>query len=150
MEKDSELFFGADKTKVTMTDSRQDMSYYEDINLWSLDSEPIAATEDNEHLGLIVSGIDEEIKNVDKNIDAARNTIFNLLGNIFSYKCKTSQTVQLHVWSLYVNPVMRSRLAALPIRPTIMKTLSQFHHKVLRGMLKLGPVSPIPLLYFLL
>ena len=144
------MIFGADKTKVTITGSRQDMSYYKDINLWSLDGEPLAVTEDNEHLGLIVSGIDEEIKNVDKNIDAARNSIFNLLGNIFSYKCKTSQTVQLHVWSLYVNPLLRSGLAALPIRPTIMMTLSQFHHKVLRGILKLGPVSPIPPLYFLL
>ena len=52
--------FGADKTKVTITGSRQDMAYYKDINLWSLDGTPLNVTEDNEHLGLIVSGIDVE------------------------------------------------------------------------------------------
>ena len=57
------VIFGADKTKVTITGSRQDMAYYKDINLWSLDGKPLNVTENNEHLGLIVSGIDEEIKN---------------------------------------------------------------------------------------
>ena len=144
------VIFGADKTKVTITGSRHDMSYYEDINIWSLDGNPLAVTEDNEHLGLIVSGLDEEIKNVDKKIDSARQTLFNLLGNIFSFKCKLSQTVLLHVWSIYVNPVLRSGLAALPIRPPVMKVITNFHHKILRGILKLGPVSPIAPLYFLL
>ena len=119
------------------------MSYYKNIKMWKLDGNPLAVTENNEHLGLIVSGLDEELKNVDKNIDSARQILFNLLGNIFSYKCKLSQTVLLHVWSLYVSPVARSGLAALPIRPTVMKTMTSFHHKILRGILKLSPVSPI-------
>ena len=76
------------------------MSYYKNIKMWKLDGNPLAVTENNEHLGLIVSGLDEELKNVDKNIDSARQILFNLLGNIFSYKCKLSQTVLLHVWSL--------------------------------------------------
>ena len=66
------------------------------------------------HLGLIVSGLDEEIKNVDKTIDSAQQTLLSLLGNMFSYKCKVSQVV------------------------------------LLRGILKLSPVSPIAPLYFLL
>ena len=144
------VVFGADKTKVTVTGSKQDMMFYKDINIWSLDGIPLPVTDDNEHLGLIVSGLDEEIKNVDKNIDSARQQLFNLLGNIFSYKCKLSPTVLHHVWSIYVSPVLRSGLAALPIRPPIMKTISSFHHKILRGILKLGPVSPLPPLYFLL
>ena len=32
------------------------MYYYQDINIWSLDCEPLNVTEDNEHLGLFVSG----------------------------------------------------------------------------------------------
>ena len=144
------VIFGADKTKVTVTGSKVDMLYYKDINMWSLDGNPLPVTDDNEHLGLIVSGLDEEIKNIDKNIDSARQILFNLLGNIFSYKCKLSATVILHVWSIYVNPVLRSGLAALPIRPTTMKTIIGFHHKILRGILKLSPVSPLPPLYFLL
>ena len=65
-------------------------------------------------------------------------------------KCKLSPTVLHHVWSIYVNPVLRSGLAALPVRPTPMKTISNFHHKILRGILKLSRVSPIAPLYFLL
>ena len=80
------LVFGADKTKVTITGSKHDMQYYQDVNFWSLYGEKLVVSEDNEHLGLIVSGLDEEIKNVDKNINAARDSIFGFLGNIFSYK----------------------------------------------------------------
>ena len=89
-----------------------------------------------------MSGLDKE----SKNIDSARQTLFSLLGNIFSYKCK----VLLHVWSIYVNPALRSGLAALPIRPQIMNTVTSFHYKILRGILKFSPVSPIPPLHFLL
>ena len=71
--------FGAGKTKVTVTGSRTDMSYYRDINIWSLNGEKLKVTEDNEHLGLIVSGTNEEIKNTDKNINSARKILFNLL-----------------------------------------------------------------------
>ena len=34
--------------------------------------EKLTVSEDNDHLGLVVSGIDEEVKNVDKNIQSAR------------------------------------------------------------------------------
>ena len=56
------LIFGADKTKVTITGSAHDMRYYQDINLWSLYGEKLNVSEDNEHLGLVVSGTDEELK----------------------------------------------------------------------------------------
>ena len=144
------VLFGADKTKVTITGSKHDMAYYKDMNIWNLDGDPLAVADDNEHLGLIVSGLDEEIKNVDKKIDSARQTLFSLLGNVFSFKCKISPSVLLHVWSLYVKPVLRSGLSSLPIRPQVMISATKFHRKILRGILKLGPVSPIPPLYFLL
>ena len=142
--------FGADKTKVTITGSKQDMSYYSSINLWTLDGVHLPVTENNEHLGLIVSGVGEEIKNVDKNIRSARSTLFSLLGNVFSYRCMISPSVLSHVWSIYVSPVLRSGLSTLPIRPPVMKTITAFHNKILRGILKLSSVSPLPPLYFLL
>ena len=77
-----------DKTKVTFTGSKHDMQYYKDLSLWTLNSEKLSVEENNEHLGLIVSGIDEESKNVDKNLKSARGSLFSLLGNIFSYRCK--------------------------------------------------------------
>ena len=46
------VIFGADKTKVTITGSKHDMNYFQDINIWSLDGEPPVVTEDNDHLGL--------------------------------------------------------------------------------------------------
>ena len=144
------LIFGADKTKVTVTGSRQDMQYYSSIPIWSLYGEKLTVSEDNDHLGLIVSGIDEEVKNVDKNIRSARNTLYSFLGNIFSYRCKLSQVVQYHTWSVYIKPVLRSGLAALPIRPAVMKPLVTFQNKILRAILKLSPYSPTAPLYFML
>ena len=126
------------------------MQYYKEINIWSLYNEKLTVSEDNDHLGLIVSGLNEELKNVDKNIKAARDSLFSYLGNIFSYRCKLSQAVQHHTWSVFIKPVLRSGLAALPIRPSVMQPLSKFHHKILRAILKLSQYSPIAPLYFLL
>ena len=118
--------------------------------MWTLGGARLPVTEDNEHLGLIVSGQDEEIKNVDRNIQSARAVLFSLLGNSFSYRCQVSQTVLLHVWTIYVSPVLRPGLSTLPIRPTVMKTITAFHQKILRGILKLSSSSPLPAMYFLL
>ena len=85
---------------MTVTGSKQDMQYYKEVNMWSLYGEPLMVSEDNEHLGLIVSGLHEEVKNVDSNLASARQTLFSLLGNIFMYKCKLSPRVLLHIWRL--------------------------------------------------
>ena len=41
------------------------MDYYGDTMPWSLNGERIAVVQNNEHLGLVVSGLHEEQKNVD-------------------------------------------------------------------------------------
>ena len=107
-------------------------------------------TDDNEHLGLIVSGQDEEAKHVDQNVQQTKSSLFALLGVAFSFKSKVSPTVQIHLWRTYCQPILRSGLAALPIRPAQFQFLVLFHHKVLRGFLKLSSSSPVPALYFLL
>ena len=106
-------------------------------------------TDDNEHLGLIVSGVEEERKNVDKNIKAARDSLFALLGPAFSYRCKLSPLLQHHLWKVYIKPVLTSGLSALPIRPTVVGSLRAFHLKILCGFLKLSGFSPVAPLYFL-
>jgi hypothetical protein len=78
------------------------------------------------------------------------DSLFGFLGNIFSYKCKLSQAVQYHTWNVFIKPVLRSGLAALPIRPPVAKTMTVFHHKILRAILKLSTHSPVAPLYFLL
>ena len=74
------VIFGADKTKATVTGSKVDMLYYKDTKIWTLYDDKIDVTEDNDHLGLIVSGLDEEQKNVDKNMQSCRKSLFALLG----------------------------------------------------------------------
>ena len=104
----------------------------------------------NEHLGMIVSGVNEETKNLDKNINAARSALFSLLGPVFQYKCKLSPTIQTHLWRVYIKPILTSGLASLPIRPANLESIRGFHQKILRGFLKLSPYSPTAPLYFLL
>ena len=103
----------------------------------------------NEHLGLIASGLDEEAKNIDKKITQCRNSLFALLGPAFSFKCLLSPLVQIHLWRVYNLPVLLSGLCTLPIRPTHVKPLAIYHNKVLRGFLKVSSSSPVPALHFL-
>ena len=141
--------FNADKTKIVVTGSRHDMNYYQDISPWSLQGKRIKVVTDNEHLGVVVSGVQEEQKNCDVNISNCRKSLFSLLGPALSYKCKLSPRVQIHLWRVYSLPVLLSGLAALPVRPSDIRPMQIFHNKVLRGFLKQSPCSPVPSLYFL-
>ena len=133
-----------------MTGSKIDMAYFKDIQPWTLYGEKLTVADSNEHLGLIVSGLDEEQKNTDNNILKCRNALFSMLGPTYSYKCLLSPLVQTYVWRTCHLPILLSGLPALPIRPAQLDPLSVFHRKILRGFLKLSNSSPIPALYFLL
>ena len=145
-----QLRFNADKTKIVVTGSKLDMNFYKEIKPWTLNGETVRVVDRNEHLGLIVSGSDEEQMNVDENIIKCRNSLFALLGPAFSYKCLLSPAVQLHLWRTCNLPVLLSGLPALPIRPTNLHSMELFQNKILRGFLKLSRTSPKPALYFLL
>ena len=134
-----------------MTGSKVDMSYYKDTKIWTLYDERIDVTDDNDHLGLIVSGLDEEQKNVDKNMQSCRKSLFALLGPAFAYKCKVAPAVQIHLWRVYCQPVLRSGLSALPIRPTHMEPIENTiflipsaYWRVHFGQSPNGKVSPQP------
>ena len=58
------VLFNASKTKIVVTGSRQDMAYYYDTSPWTLNGGKVAVVHDNEHLGLLVSGQDEEQKHI--------------------------------------------------------------------------------------
>ena len=58
--------------------------------------------------------------------------------------------MQYQTWIVFIKPVLRSELAALPIRSTAIKSLTAFHKKVLRAILKLSQYSPVVPLYFML
>ena len=73
------LQFGAEKTRVTVTGSNTDMDYYQDIKLWTLYGENLTVSEDNDHLGLLVSGRNEVTKNLEKNIRSTRGISLSAL-----------------------------------------------------------------------
>ena len=148
--KQYQLKFNAEKTKITVTGSKIDMEYFKDTHPWHLNGETVSVVENNDHLGLIVSGLDEEQKNVDQNITQCRGSLFGLLGPAYAFKCMLSPVLQVHLWRTYNLPTLLSGLSSLPIRPSHIKALSIFQNKTLRGFLKLSNSSPIPSLYFLL
>ena len=141
--------FNSGKTKIVVTGSKHDMDYYKEIKPWKLNGEQVDVVDANDHLGMVVSGIDEEQKNIDQNISKCRNSLFALLGPALSFKCKLSPTVQLHIWRTYALPVLLSGLAALPIRPAQLNSLQVFQNKIIRGFLKQSRSSPVASLYFL-
>ena len=57
--------YGAAKTKIVVTGSNIDMSYFKDVQPWTMDGTTVEVVENNEHLGLVVSGEREAEKNVD-------------------------------------------------------------------------------------
>ena len=144
------LRFNASKTKVVVTGSKSDIAFFKDTKPWRLGGDIVNVVDKNDHLGLLVAGIDEEQINVDQNIIKCRNSLFALLGPVFSYRCLLSPLLQTHLWRTCCYPTLLSGLPALPIRPSNMKSLQLFQRKVLRGILKLSQTSPIPAIHFLL
>ena len=145
-----DVVYGASKTKITVIGSQIDQSYYQEMSPWKLCKETIQVTEDNDHLGQVVSGTDQEQKNVDLRIAKARNALYGLMGPAFQHKSLLSPKLKCHLFRTYISPVLRSGLSSFVIRSTQMQSLTIFHRKVLRGILKLSKSSNVPALYFLL
>ena len=143
------ITYGASKTVISVVGSANDRKYYKEIQPWKMDNLPVSVIENNDHIGLIVSGHEEESKNVDQRIKKARGALFKLLGPAYSAKCLISPAVEIHLFNTYICPIARSGLAAMALRPTHLKPLTAFHKKILRGFLHLSDRSPIQSLYFL-
>ena len=91
-----------------------------------MDNKKVKVAEDNEHLGLIVSGVREEEKNVDQKLKKARGSLFGLLGPGLSRKSRLSPTVKLHLYRVYICPIARSGLSAMTLRTNYLNPLSIF------------------------
>ena len=83
-----QLRFNASKTKIIIAGSRVDMDFYKATHPWHLNGDTVSVVDNNECLGLIASGLDEEIKNVDPNITQSIYSLF--AGPAFSFKCMLS------------------------------------------------------------
>ena len=107
-------------------------------------------TEDNEHLGQIVSGVSQEQKNIDLRLKKGRNNIFGMLGPAFSYKCLLSPSVKIHLFRTYTSPIIQSGLSSFALRTNMIEPLALFHRKTLRGILNLSKYASTPAIHFIL
>ena len=125
------------------------MNYYSDTKPWKMNGQPIDVVENNDHLGQIVSGNRQEEKNVELRIKKSQNSLFALLGPAFSFRCLLSPVVKLHLYRTFVCPVLRSGLSSLVVKNTLIKPLSIFQRKTLKGVLKVSKQASTAGIHFL-
>ena len=142
--------YGASKTKVTVVGSNIDMNYFHELSPWKLNGQQVKVAENNEHLGQIVSGVDQEQKNIDIRICKGRNGLYSLLGPAFQHKSLLNPKLKHHLYQTYISPILRSGLSSFALRSSQLKSVTIFHRKVLRGILAFSKSSSIPALHFLL
>ena len=141
--------YGASKTKITVVGSEVDSNYYKDISPWKMNDDVVKVVEDNEHLGQVVSGKNQEEKNVDLRITKGRKCLFGLFGVGFAFKCFLSPVVKLHIYRTYVCPVLRSGLSSFSLQSSHLEPLALFQRKILKSTLKLSSSAPTPAIHFL-
>ena len=143
------ITYGASKTKITVSGPEIDRVYYRDTTPWRMGDSIIKVVEDNEHLGQVVSGLNQTEKNVDLRLKKGRGSLFSLLGPAFSYRCLLSPVVKLHLYRTFTCPILRSGLSSFTLRQNSLQPIIIFQRKSLRAILKLSKCSSIPALHFL-
>ena len=114
-----------------------------------MDGGVVQVVEDNEHLGQIVSGKNQEVKNVDLRLEKSRQNLYSFLGAGFSYKCLLSPLLKLHILRTFTCPISRSGLSSFALRSSCLEPLSVFQRKTLKSILKLSLTAPTPAIHFL-
>ena len=114
-----------------------------------MDGEKVKVEENNEHLGQIVSGKQQEQKNVDQRIEKGRKSLFSLLGSGFSFKCNLSPVLKLHIYRTFTCPIIRSGLSSFALRSSHLEPLCIFQRKTLKAILKLSLSASTPSIHFL-
>ena len=87
-----------------------------------MDGKEVQVVEDNEHLGLVVSNVNQAQKNVDMKVQKGRSNIYSLLGSGFAYKSHLSPVLKLHIYRTYTCSITRSGLSGLGLRPAQIET----------------------------
>jgi hypothetical protein len=141
--------YGASKTKVTVVGSEIDRKYFHDVQPWKMDEIVVKVVEDNEHLGQVVSGKNQEMKNIDLKMEKGRKSLYSLLGAGFSFKCLLSPVLKLHIYRTFTCPRTRSGLSSFALRSSQLEPLSLFQRKTLKSILKLSITAPTPAIHFL-
>ena len=126
------------------------MQYYMDTAPWTMDNGKVKVVEDNEHLGQIVSGYQQELKNIDERISKGRKNLFGLLGPAYSYKCLLSPVLKMHLFRTYTCPIIRSGLSSFSLIKNQLKTMAIFHRNILKAFLNLSKTAATPAIHFVL
>ena len=142
--------YGASKTKITIVGSEVDRKYFQEVSPWKLNGQTVMVEDDNEHLGQVVSGLDQEKKNVDLRLSKGRGALFSLLGPAFQHKSFLGPKARHHIYRTYVTPIVLSGLSSIVLRKADLAPLTGFHRKTLRGILRFSKTSNIPAIHFLL
>ena len=74
---------------------------------------------------------------------------FGLLGSSFAFKCFLSPVLKLHIFRMYISPVMCSGLSSFALQKTQMEPLVLFERKLIKSILKLSSTAPTTAIYFL-
>ena len=142
--------FGAEKTKITVVGPEVDVKNFKETSPWTIGGDRIKVTENNEHLGQVVSGKDQITKNIDQSLRNGMKSLFALLGPAFAYKCLLGPLVKIHLFRTFTCPRLRSGLASFALRSNHMAPLSLFHRKTLKGFLNLSQTAPTLAIHFFL
>ena len=124
--------------------------YFKEMSTWTMDDEKVEVVENNEHLGLVVSGEREEEKNIDDRLRKGRGSLFSLLGPAFAQKCLLSPNVKMHLFRLRTCPIVRCGLSSMVIRQTQHSPMQVFQRKCLKSFLSLSERSSTAGIHFLL
>ena len=126
-----------------------DRQYYCDVSPWTMDGQQVSVVEDNDHLGLVISGNKQIQKNIDLRIEKGRKSLFSLLGPAYSYKCLLSPSVKLFLYRTYTSPILRSWLPSLAFSKNQLEPLAIFQRKVIKSCLHLSLTAPTPSIHFI-
>ena len=86
------------QTRVTISGPEIDQTYFQEICPWVMDGNKVYVVSEDEHLGRVVTGRQQIVKNVDLRLDKARKSLFSLLGAGFAYKCSLCTALKLHLY----------------------------------------------------
>jgi endonuclease/exonuclease/phosphatase family metal-dependent hydrolase len=138
------------KSMVLIYNSNIPINILQSQNIFHLGKDTIPVVEQATHLGIVrdinSAGINSTIKN---NISKARKTLYSLMGTGMYGTNGLPPAVNLHLFSVYVSPVLTYGLEILLPSEKEIKDATQFHEKTLRQITSLTDNCAKPAIYIL-
>ncbi len=117
---------------------------------WTLNNNPLSASEQTVHLGLIRAVAGESGLNVGERISLARRTMYSLINTGLHGSNGLNPMVSYRIYQAYVLPRLLYGLEVLYINNSDMNSLKRFHHNSLRLFQSLPQRTAVCALHLLL